>query len=144
MEWFLSVCATLALTLARTHPCCYLLSASCMQSHTHLPFPSSFLSSLHPSRGSPHFPREDSAGDLPTEEEVGARLAVDSAVTSEPATGGGQPELLVPRVPAGHGPPGSHPLTPSRLPFPRRPSPSRPGPQNSQISPPRLALTHVQ
>lgn len=63
-----------------------------MQSHGHLPLPSSFLSSLHPSRGSPHFPREDSAGDLPTEEEVGAGPAADAAVTSEPATGGGQPE----------------------------------------------------
>lgn len=107
--------------------------------------PPFFLSCPHPSRHSPHFPREDSAGALPTEGEVGAGPAADAAVTSEPATGGGQPELLlVPRVPAGRGPPSSHPLTPSRLPFPRRPSPSWPGPQDSQISQPGLALTHVQ
>lgn len=38
---------------------------------------------------------------MPTEEEVGVGSAADAAVTSEPATGGGQPALLVPRVPAG-------------------------------------------
>lgn len=43
------------------------------------------------------------AGDLPTEEEVGAGPAADATVMSEPATGGSQPRLLVPRVPAGWG-----------------------------------------
>lgn len=43
------------------------------------------------------------AGDLPTEEEVGAGPAADATVMSEPATGGSQPGLLVPRVPAGWG-----------------------------------------
>lgn len=80
------------------------------------------------------------AGDLPTEEEVGAGPAADATVMSEPATGGSQPGLLVPRVPAGWG----EGLTPSRPPFPRRPSPSWPGPQDSQISQLGLVLTHVQ
>lgn len=52
------------------------------------------------------------AGDLPTEEEVGAGPAADAAVMSEPATGGGQPRLLVPHVPAGGGPPWLPPLNP--------------------------------
>lgn len=43
------------------------------------------------------------AGDLPTEEEVGAGPAADATVMSEPATGGSQPRLLVPCVPAGWG-----------------------------------------
>lgn len=43
------------------------------------------------------------AWDLPTEEEVGAGPAADATVMSEPATGGSQPGLLVPRVPAGWG-----------------------------------------
>lgn len=87
--------------------------------------PPSFFSSLHPSRDSPHFPREDSgwgggggAEDLPTEKEVGAGLAADATVMSELATGGGQPGLLVPCVPAGRASPLCAPQLPPLNPFP--------------------------
>lgn len=94
-------------SLARTHPCCYLLSTSCMQTHpSFLPPPSQQGHSILPLGGQ----WLGGAGDLPTEEEVGAGPAADATVMSEPAAGGSQPGLLVPRVPVGLGEGGLNPF----------------------------------